>query len=69
MATDSPTAADMCTIDSLIQEVATPRTRATLQEYEGETKVSCSSSLDFQKILSCPGSSTSQVNTPLWPAY
>lgn len=37
--TDSPTGPDMCSMDSLIREVATPRTRATLLEYEGESKV------------------------------
>ena len=38
-AAESPMANDMCTMDSLIREVATPRTRATLEEYEGENKV------------------------------
>ena len=37
-AADSATQRDMCSMDSLIREVATPRTRATLQEYEGQAK-------------------------------
>lgn len=37
---ESPSAKeDMTTLDSLIKEVATPRTRATLEEYEGQTQV------------------------------
>ena len=38
---DSPSASDqaMCTLDNLIHEVATPRTRATLEEYDNEFKV------------------------------
>lgn len=55
-AVDSPGANEMCTLDSLIKEVATPRTRATLEEYEGQTQVCChqtSSSLDLHQEAPC----------------
>ena len=35
----SPQTGDITTLDNLIHEVATPRTRATLEEYEDQVKV------------------------------